>query len=132
MSYQHEIKARIYFHDTDAQGVVYHANYLDFAERGRAEFLRSRGHTYMSLFSDRGFAYVARHVEIEYFSSGRLDDEIRLVTYASNIGSTSFVMNTDAYLGDKLINRVKVTGVLLDMRNWKPIPIPDEIRATLE
>jgi len=130
MSYHHEINIRVYYQDTDAQGVVYHANYLNFAERGRAEFLRSRDDAFNNLVLGQGLTVVARHMEIEYLAAARLDDVIRLVTYAGDLRSTSFVVHSDAYLNDKLINKVKMTGVLVN-KEWKPVRLSEELRAAL-
>jgi acyl-CoA thioester hydrolase len=130
MSYKHEIEVRIYYQDTDALGIVYHANYLNYAERGRMEYFRSRGGKFNHLMKDHGLMTVARHIDVEYFGAARLNDVLRVVTYAEELRNSSFVMHSDMYIGDKLINSVKMVAVLVNDQ-MKPIRMTDDIKATI-
>jgi acyl-CoA thioester hydrolase len=128
--YKHEIEVRVYYQDTDAQGIVYHANYLNFAERGRMEFLRSLNDASSRIMKPKGLNVVVRHIDIEYFASARLDDVLRLVTYVGEMRNSSFIFHCDMYLGDKLITVVKVTAVVVN-EDYKAVRVPDELRALL-
>ena len=68
-------KLRVYYEDTDAQGVVYYANYLKFFERARTEFLRGVGYEQMKLMKE-GIIFVVRSLELKLLKPARLDDEI--------------------------------------------------------
>ena len=72
MTYAHRF--RIYYEDTDAGGVVYHARYLAFAERARTEALRQAGAPHSELQRDHGLSFVVRRVEMDYLRPARLDD----------------------------------------------------------
>ncbi len=74
----HISKYRIYYEDTDAGGVVYYANYLKFFERGRTEYIRSLGISQMNLREKEGIGFVVKTCEIDYKSSAKLDDLIRV------------------------------------------------------
>lgn len=78
---EHRFRLRVYFEDTDAQGVVYHANYLNFAERARTEFLRSVGLCQEALRRREGLGFAVTRCTIEYRAPARLDDllEVRTV-----------------------------------------------------
>jgi len=124
MTYKHELKIRVYFQDTDALGIVYHANYLPFAERCRQEYFRSRGIQLSQLFDDHKLRIVMRHCEIDFMASSRFDDELTMQTWICDINRTSLVMQTDSYLNGKLINSVKVVLVIINA-DGKATRIPE-------
>lgn len=130
MPYKHEIKIRVYYQDTDAYGIVYHANYLNFAERGRAEYSRSRGPSLITTLLGMKLATVGRHAEVEYISPARVDDELRVLTWVGEVKNSSYTMHSDIFIGDKLINQVKLVLVVVNEK-WVPVRIPQEIRAYL-
>jgi acyl-CoA thioester hydrolase len=82
---------RIYYADTDAGGVVYHARYLDYFERGRTEFLRSRGLSVRELH-EQGYIFPVVRAGIEYRAPARLDDLVRVETEILELGRTSFTL----------------------------------------
>jgi acyl-CoA thioester hydrolase len=88
----HSCNYRIYFEDTDAGGIVYHANYLKFAERGRTEMIRGLGISNSDLKKDHNILIVVRHIDINYNVPVKLDDMITVESTVSDIGKTSFAM----------------------------------------
>lgn len=82
---------RVYYADTDAGGVVYHATYLNFFERGRTEFLRSRGLAVGEL-QEQGLIFPVVRLEIDYRFPARLDDLVRVETEVLAVGRTSFTL----------------------------------------
>ena len=82
---------RIYYEDTDAGGVVYHAKYLGYFERGRTEYLRARGITVAGL-AERGYIFPVVRLEIEYRAPALLDDLVRVETEVLKVGKTSFTL----------------------------------------
>jgi acyl-CoA thioester hydrolase len=82
---------RIYYEDTDAGGVVYHANYLGFFERGRTEYFREKGLNVAEL-ARKGHIFPVVHLEIDYRYPAVLDDLIRVDTEVLEVGKTSFTL----------------------------------------
>ena len=126
-----EIEIRIYFSDTDAVGVVYHANYLDFAERARVELLRDCGFDITKLAEEKIF-FVIRKADIDYFAPAVLDDLIRVKAFVSNMGKTSIELTQEIFnvATGALICTVKCLAVCVDMSSGKPVPkiIPEQLR----
>lgn len=90
---QHTTDIRIYYEDTDAGGVVYHANYIAYGERARAEFLRHIGHQSSNLAKDCGVTFVVKHIDIEYHKPAFLDDLLTVHTSITSIKNSSFTMH---------------------------------------
>jgi acyl-CoA thioester hydrolase len=76
----HVFPVRVYYEDTDAGGVVYHANYLRFAERARTEMLRQAGIGQAALWAEQGLAFTVRRCEAEFLKPARLDDALEVHT----------------------------------------------------
>ncbi len=84
-----DYRLRVYYQDTDAGGVVYHANYLAFAERARAEALRALGAPHADMTARHGAMFVVRRVELDYRRPARLDDELVVTTRIVEVGGAS-------------------------------------------
>jgi acyl-CoA thioester hydrolase len=147
---QHTLPIRIYYEDTDAGGVVYHANYLNFAERGRTEFLRATGFENNTLEKEEGILFVVRHIDIDYLKPSFLDDSLELVTTIQTMKNTSFTMHQRAkrpnkkgdgtenhdnksIYGDEnkeeAICDMHVVIVCVDTKDYKPVRIPETVKA---
>lgn len=126
---EHSLDARVYYEDTDAGGVVYHANYLRFCERGRTELLRSVGFENKALYDDFGLWFVARHIEADYYHTSHLDDWLQIVTTVAKMKNTSFVMRQKIQRDGEDVFEMLITLVCLNA-NKKPVRIPDAIRQT--
>ena len=85
----HSIEYRVYYEDTDAQGLVYYANYLKFCERARTEYLRLLGYEQKELM-DIGVIFIVRKVIIEYFKPVNLDELIKIETRLNKVKKVSF------------------------------------------
>ena len=88
---RHHMQVRVYYEDTDFSGIVYHANYLRFMERGRTNHLRLMGADQHALFEQAqaetpGFAFVVRSMEIDFLRPARMDDLLDVVTWPSRDG----------------------------------------------
>lgn len=103
---------RIYYEDTDAGGVVYHARYLAFFERGRTEFLRERGLSVGEL-AEQGHVFPVVRLEIDYKAPAVLDDLVRVETELLELGRSSFTMGQQLVraIDGKLLAAGKVTLV---------------------
>ena len=86
---------RVYYEDTDAAGMVYHARYLAYAERGRAELLRDAGVPHEELVRLEGMMFVVRRIKIDYLRPARLDEVLRLTTTPVVMRAASAVLTQD-------------------------------------
>src|ERR1700722_11868362 len=76
----HHYSLRVYYEDTDAGGVVYHANYLRFAERARTEALRALGVPHQEMTSQHGVMFMVRRIKVDYLGPALLDDSLDVIT----------------------------------------------------
>lgn len=128
MSAVHALPVRVYYEDTDAGGVVYHASYLRFAERGRTEMLRAAGLDQTELREKTGVLFAVAGLSVNYKAPARLDDLLTVKTSVTRLGGASMEMQQDVWRGDVLITELKVTLVCIDER-FKAVRLPEEIRA---
>ena len=126
------IQRKIYYHDTDAGGVVYYANYLKFMEEARTQFFEDIG-LGVKAFSDRGLMYAVRQCHVAYKSPARYGDTI--VCDAKIVKVTGvqvfFSQQVRSALDDRILVEAEVSLVCLN-RNFKPHPLPDDLRSRLE
>lgn len=92
---RHVYALRVYYEDTDAGGVVYHAGYLRFAERARTEALREMGIPHAEMTERFGLMFVVRRVEVDYLRAARLDDSLEVETMALEVGGASVLLRQD-------------------------------------
>jgi acyl-CoA thioester hydrolase len=92
---RHRYAARVYYEDTDAGGIVYHANYLRFAERARTEALRDLGVPHAALLRNFNLMFVVRRVEVDYLRPARVDDSLVVETEVLAVaGASAFLRQT--------------------------------------
>jgi acyl-CoA thioester hydrolase len=136
--------ARIYYKDTDAGGVVYHANYLELFERCRTEWLRANGFWQAQLLRDQGIVFVVRSVAIDYLKPARLDDLVTLGLEVEKITRSQIFFRQEVLRGDPrdgsgpeevlASGRVQIVCVSIrtDSGQMKITSIPAAMRAQLE
>jgi len=117
----------IYYEDTDAGGVVYHSNYLNFFERARTEMLRAIGVSQKVLLEQR-VGFVVRHAEIDFKQGARLDDQLTVVTSIADLKKASLtfcqeLVNPEGQLLCKAIVKV----ACIDNEKMKPKAMPQSI-----
>jgi acyl-CoA thioester hydrolase len=130
----HVLPIRVYFEDTDCAGVVYHANFIKFCERGRSDFIRLLGISHQGLANPHKgepAVFVVRHIEIDYLKPARMDDVLEVVTSCAKIGSASLVLAQDVRRGGDLIARAKVSVVLV-AQSGKPQRLGALVRDALQ
>jgi acyl-CoA thioester hydrolase len=123
----HSIACRIYYEDTDAGGIVYHANHLKFAERGRTELLRTLGYDHHKVMAEFGILLVVKAIAIDYRLPLRLDDMIEVQTKVTAFGNTSLTMLQTIMLGDRVSAELKVTVVAVN-REGRAERLPPYLR----
>lgn len=122
---------RVYYEDTDAGGVVYHARYLHFFERARTEYLRKLGFSQQNLLAD-SLAFVVKKMEIDYKIPARLDDLLRVQTKISELKGAKIVFYQQLWRDDNLLSEALVTVASVDLTKMKPIAIPANIKQAFQ
>ena len=118
---------RVYYEDTDFSGIVYHANYLRFMERGRTNHLRLLGADHRALFAEAaqeapGFAFVVRSMKIEFLKSARMDDVLDVVTVAQEVKGASITLHQQILRGNELLVEAHVRVAFVSHGRARPIP----------
>lgn len=126
---QHHVSYRVYFEDTDAGGVMYHGNYINFCERARTELLLDCGYTNRDIQQDLKILFVVRHLDAHYLKPLFLEDKVDIYTSLHHIKNSSMVFNHVIKKDDVIAFEVDVTLVCVDAHAVKPVKIPDEIKA---
>lgn len=112
----HRFPIRVYYEDTDAVGLVYHANHLRFAERARTEMLRCLGFAHGELQASHGVTFAVRRCEVDYLAPARLDDHLVVRTRMLRLGGASTDLEQRIWRGERLLVEVVIRLVLLDGR----------------
>jgi acyl-CoA thioester hydrolase len=126
----HSMPLRVYYEDTDAAGIVYYANYLKFAERGRTEMMRALGFAHSGIVADSGIIFTVRRLAAEYLLPARLDDALTVDTRVVEIGAATVRL-------DQRVCRDGETLVALDVlvacvgRDGRPRRVPMGLRSAL-
>ena len=124
----HVLPVRIYYEDTDAGGVVYHANYLKYCERARSDCLRLLG-IHQQQFDGMGF--VVRRMVCDFISPARLDDLVEIETRFLARAGARLELDQQVVLEKKALFKAVVTVALIDARG-RPKRLPRELAAKLE
>ena len=129
---RHILPVRVYFEDTDAGGVVYHASYVRFCERGRTDFLRLLGADARGLIdgsdSREPAAFVVRRMNCEFLRPGRMDDLLEVETRVKELGGASVRLMQSISAEGRRIFEADVTVVLVSM-SGKPLRLSKAVRA---
>jgi acyl-CoA thioester hydrolase len=127
----HILPIRIYYEDTDLSGVVYHANYLRYMERGRSEFFRSVGILRLAqLEAPEPTAWTLRKVGVEYLKPARLDDLIEVHTQAAALTGVRLSAEQNIFCEGALLTRGRVEACIMTL-DGKVRRIPLEVRDKL-
>jgi acyl-CoA thioester hydrolase len=124
---RHHMQIRVYYEDTDFSGIVYHANYLRFMERGRTNHLRLMGAGQHALFAEAeaespGFAFVVRSMQIDYLKSARMDDVLEVVTWPVAVKGASIVLAQEVRRGGDVLVKAQVRVAFISEGRAQPIP----------
>ena len=124
---RHIFPVRVYFEDTDLSGIVYHANYLRFMERGRTNHLRLMGADQHALFAEAqadapGFAFVVRSMQLDFLRPARMDDLLDVVTWPIAVKGASITLAQEVRRGDEVLVTAEVRVAFICDGRAKPIP----------
>ena len=127
----HILPIRIYYEDTDLSGVVYHANYLRYMERGRTEFFRLAGVTKMAMLEDaEPTAWTLRSASLDFFKPARLEDPVEVHTSCPLLSGARMHADQKIYSRGTLLAHGKVEACIMTL-SGKPRRIPAAVRAKL-
>ncbi len=128
----HTMDIRVYYEDTDAAGMVYHARYLAFAERGRAEMLRWAGVPHEDLVRVEGLIFVVRRAKIDYLRPARLDDVLQLTTVPTVMRAATAVLRQDFAVDGRPVASAEVELACVRGADGRPSRIPERWRQAFE
>ena len=130
---KHRYEVSVYFEDTDAGGIVYHATYLRFAERARSECLRDLGIAHAELVAGHGIFFVVRRAKLDYLRPARLDDLLVVVTEVLAVGGASASLRQSFYRRGEAAALVVLTVALASVgcRDHRPARLPSRWRVAM-
>ncbi|HEY0665247.1 MAG TPA: tol-pal system-associated acyl-CoA thioesterase [Gallionella sp.] len=123
---------RVYFQDTDAGGVVYHASYVNFMERARTEWLRTHGYSNAALMKTFDVMFVVRSIKLDYLKPALLDDMLDATTQIKEMGRSRLTLSQTVLRDGELLSTGEVHLVCVVASSFKPVAIPEVLRAKLE
>ena len=132
---RHLQPVRVYYEDTDFSGVVYHASYLRFMERGRTNYLRLLGADQRALFEEMhkeapGFAFVVRSMQIDFRKPARMDDVLEIVTTPGQVKGASIVLQQRVNRDGETLVEAMVQVAFVSGGRARPLPKP--LRVALQ
>jgi acyl-CoA thioester hydrolase len=128
---RHRYATRVYYEDTDSGGVVYHANYLRFAERARTEALRDLGVPHAELVERFGVMFMVRRVEADYQRGARLDEALTIETEVLDVGGASVRLRQTVRNKDGACAVLAIRLACVHLEGSKPGRIPPLWRERL-
>ena len=131
------LPVRVYYEDTDAGGVVYHANYLRFMERARTEWLRALGFEQDLLAQELGIVFVVASLDIQYRKPARFNDALSVTSSISTVGRVSILFKQEIWReglnnSRELLTTASVKVVCVAMGTFRATTIPTQIREHLQ
>src|SRR3954447_21697879 len=124
---RHSMPVRVYYEDTDFTGIVYHASYLRFMERGRTNYLRLVGADHRAMFEATeqeatGFFFVVRSMSVDWLKPARMDDVLEIITSAQEVRGASFVLLQQCRRGEELLAEAHVRIAFVSGGRARPLP----------
>src|SRR5262247_2525313 len=126
---RHVMRLRVHYEDTDFTGLVYHASYLRFMERGRTNYLRLLGAAQRARFEQTakhapGFAFVVRAMQIEFLKAAHMDDVLDIVTSPQEVKGASITLHQRVMRGDEVLIEADVQVAFVSGGRARRIPEP--------
>lgn len=125
---------RVYYEDTDASRVVYHAAYVKFFERARTEWLRNLGFSQHALHDELGVVFTVANIEVDYLRPARLDDELVVVVTVEQVRGASLTFSQVLHRkgeGETPLARARVRVGCVSYETFRPCPLPVRFKNKL-
>ena len=126
-----KIPVRVYYQDTDAGGVVFHAQYLAFMERARSELLNANGIDLARFVERHGVLFVVHEIHVKFLLPARVNDMLSVSAEVVKMGRASFVFRQKVERGAELLVEADVSLALVDRNRMKPARMPAELEQAL-
>ncbi|AWV08201.1 tol-pal system-associated acyl-CoA thioesterase [Marilutibacter maris] len=123
---------RVYWEDTDAGGVVYHAQYVAFLERARTEWMRAHGHGQERLRSEHDLVFAVRAMAVDFLRPARLDDALQVSAGLAQCRRASLVFAQEVRRDGELLLTAQVRVAALEAGSFRPRPIPGPLYGLLK
>jgi acyl-CoA thioester hydrolase len=123
---------RVYYHHTDAGGVVYHGTYLDFMEAARIELLAALGLDLAELAAREAVLFIVYRLEAEYHKPARLNERLVVTAAIARVGGVRLDFEQRVLRGDELLVAAKVKAACVHRETYKPVPLPERLREKLQ
>ncbi|MFO1236687.1 MAG: tol-pal system-associated acyl-CoA thioesterase [Alphaproteobacteria bacterium] len=128
----HVLPVRIYYEDTDTSGIVYHANYLRYCERGRSDFLRMAGVRHLVMLEGESkLVWTLRRISLDYMRPARVDDLLMVRTRYTEMAGARLVGEQEIYKGADLLCTARIEAAVITL-DGRPRRIPADIREKLQ
>ncbi len=125
-------QVRVYYEDTDAGGIVYHANYLKFFERTRTEWLRNLGFDQLVLREQQRLIFVVKHINIDYLKSALFNDALTVTCQLVHLKKVSMDLQQIILRDDKPLCKATVKIACVNYDSQRPQVFPDSLAKKLE
>ena len=123
---------RIYWEDTDAGGVVYHARYVAFMERARTEWMRALGYGQERMRSEHGMVFAVRSMQMDFIKPARLDDQLQVSANLVQLKKASMVFDQQVLRDGQLLLSAQVRIAALDAASFRPRGMDDAVLVALQ
>ena len=130
--FAYSFPVRVYFENTDAGGVVYHAEYLKFLERARTEWLRHLGFDHQGLARDHRVMFVVSALAIDFLKPARLDETITVSVQIESLGKVRCIFVQEIRREEELLVKARVTVACVTGEQFRPAEIPEGVRRKME
>lgn len=124
----HRTQVRVFYEDTDASGVVYHANYLKYLERARTLWLESQGHSHRALAADHGVAFTLADANLQFRLPARLDDTLEIDTRVAERRRARIVFEQEIHCEDRALIKARFTVACVRIHDFRPCALPEFYR----
>ncbi|MBB6599959.1 tol-pal system-associated acyl-CoA thioesterase [Luteimonas sp. MC1825] len=126
------LATRVYWEDTDAGGVVYHARYVAYLERARSDWMRALGHGQRVLREQHDLVFAVRDMQLDFHRPARLDDALQVTVALASLRRASVVFAQDVRRDGELLVAARVRVAALDAGGFRPRAIPDPLYLQLK
>jgi acyl-CoA thioester hydrolase len=128
----HQWTVRVYYENTDAGGVVYHSQYLNFMERGRTEWLRILGFEHMTLLQEYNCVFVVHSMQIQFKKSAKLDDLLTITSQITKTDRVSVEFLQTIQLNQQKLVEANLKLACVDAQTFKPIAVPPAVKCIMQ
>ena len=127
----HEYSLRVFFEDTDATGVVYHANYVKYMERCRSDWLDAIGWNVRRVNEEFAIAFAVSNLSVQYVQPARLNDFLRVKIELVRLGAASLSFAQEVWRENDLLCRGEIKVACLNAQTFKPVKVPQHLYAAI-